>query len=93
MGHRAYRRERLMNRTRPKVAFAELLDRYPILYEVEAIFLNGDRYIFVDFYIKSAMLATELDGQYHEDQIKYNSGRSKWLLGNLRGKNCAFQEL
>ena len=45
-----YRRERLMNRTRAGMVFAELLDRHRILYEVEKIFLNGDRYILVDFF-------------------------------------------
>lgn len=46
------RLERLRNRTRAEMAFAELIDRHRILYEVEKLFLNGDRWILVDFYLK-----------------------------------------
>src|ERR1700738_965283 len=44
------RMERLQNRTRAEMALAVLLDGVGILYEVEKIFLNGDRHIMVDFY-------------------------------------------
>jgi very-short-patch-repair endonuclease len=74
------RQERLMNRTRAEMAFAELLDKHRILYEIEKIFLNGDRAIIVDFYLPSKNLAIEIDGSVHEKQRKYDAGRDRWLL-------------
>jgi Protein of unknown function (DUF559) len=59
---------------------AELLDRHRVLYEVEKIFLNGDRWILVDFYLKVRMLAIELDGSVHDNQKEYDRGRDEWLL-------------
>ena len=41
---------------------AELLDQHHILYEIEKVFLNGDRHILADFFIPSAMLVIEVDG-------------------------------
>jgi very-short-patch-repair endonuclease len=74
------RLERLRNRTRAEMAFAELIDRHRILYEVEKLFLNGDRWILVDFYLKDRMLAIELDGSVHDNQKEYDRGRDDWLL-------------
>jgi len=70
-----------MNRTRAEMAFAELLDRHRIQYEVEKIFLSGDRYILVDFFLKDQMLAIEVDdGSAHDSQKKYDAGRDRWLF-------------
>jgi very-short-patch-repair endonuclease len=74
------RLERLRNRTRAEMAFAELLDRLRILYEVEKIFLNGDRWISADFYIKQRILAVELDRGHHQNQKEYDRERDEWLL-------------
>jgi hypothetical protein len=61
----------LQNRTRAEMALAELLDGERIPYEVEKVFLNGDRHIMVDFYLKSVMLAIEADGsRLHERSHK-----------------------
>ena len=49
------------------MAFAELLDRHRILYELEKVFLNGDRWILSDFFFKDLMLAVELDGGHHQN--------------------------
>ena len=76
----AYRRERLINRTRAEMAIAEMLDRHRILYEVEKIFLNGDRYILVDFFLKDRVLAIEIDGSAHDQHQSYDAGRDQWLF-------------
>jgi very-short-patch-repair endonuclease len=62
------------------MAFAEMLDRQKILYEVEKIFLNGDRWVLVDFYFKDRKLAIEIDGSSHDDTKEYDAGRDRWLL-------------
>ncbi len=89
---REYRRERLMNRTATEVAFAELLDVLGVLYESEAIFLNGDRPQLADFYIKSAKLVFEIDGGYHLDpkQKQHDVGRDAWLLRRYGVKTIRF---
>lgn len=89
---REYRRERLMNRTATEVAFAELLDVLGVLYESEAIFLNGDRQQLADFYIKSAKLVFEIDGGYHLDpkQKQNDVGRDAWLLRRYGVKTIRF---
>jgi very-short-patch-repair endonuclease len=74
------RQQRLRNRTRAEMAFAEMLDRHQILYEVEKIFLNGDRFILADFYFKAHNLVIELDGSAHDAQKEYDAGRDAWLL-------------
>lgn len=61
-------------------AFNELLDGMKVLYEAEAIFLNGDRWIAVDAYVRSAKIAFEIDGCSHEQQRDYDAGRDAWLL-------------
>lgn len=71
------RAERLQNRTKAEMALAELLDRERILYESEKIFLNGDRHIAVDFYVKPALLAIEVDGSAHDTQKSYDAGRDR----------------
>jgi hypothetical protein len=73
------RQERLRNRTRAEIRMAELLDQNGILYEIEKIFLNGDRHICVDFFIPSAMIAIEVDGSAHNTQKSYDAGRDRWL--------------
>jgi hypothetical protein len=55
-------------------------DRERILYESEKIFLNGDRHIAVDFYIKSATFAVEVDGSAHDKTQSYDAGRDRWLF-------------
>ena len=65
---------------RAEMAFAEMLDRHGILYESEAIFLNGDRFIIADFYFKAQKLVIELDGSAHDNQKEYDAGRDAWLL-------------
>lgn len=59
---------------------AELLDKHGVLYQSEAIFLNGDRHILADFFIPSAILVIEVDGAAHDDQKRYDAGRDRWLL-------------
>ncbi len=74
------RMERLQNRTRAEMRLSEILDDQRILYEVEKIFLNGDRHILADFYIHGAMLVIEVDGSAHDTQKSYDLGRDRWLL-------------
>lgn len=74
------RQARLRNRTRAEMAFAELLDGLRIPYEVEKIFLNGDRHILADFYFKDRKFVVELDGSAHDNQKGYDAGRDAWLL-------------
>jgi very-short-patch-repair endonuclease len=71
---------RLRNRTSAEMAFCSILDDMRVLYESEKIFLNGDRFILVDMYVKSSKLALEVDGSAHDDQKGYDGGRDKWLL-------------
>lgn len=75
------RQARLRNRTRAEMAFCEFLDSHRILYEIENIFLNGDRWILADFYFKDRKLVIEIDGSAHDDQKNYDAGRDRWLLG------------
>jgi very-short-patch-repair endonuclease len=74
------RRDRLRNRTKEEVRLCEILDDQRILYEVEKVFLNGDRHILADFFISSAMLVIEVDGSSHDFRKKYYAGRDRWLL-------------
>ena len=57
--------ERLRNRTRGEMAFAQILDQLRIHYDLEKISLNGDRAILVDFYLPKHNLAIEIDGSLH----------------------------
>jgi very-short-patch-repair endonuclease len=77
---REYRMQRLMNRTAAEMAFCAILDGLGVLYESEAIFLNGDRFVLIDIFVRSAKLAFELDGSAHDDQKGYDAGRDVWLL-------------
>lgn len=82
------RRERLANPTEAEQAFMEILlsanyeDHQALSFEREAIFLNGDRFILVDFLARTAggFTAFECDGGIHDRQIKYDRGRDRWLL-------------
>jgi Protein of unknown function (DUF559) len=71
---------RLQNRTQAEIAFSELLDSLGVLYESETIFLNGDRFVLVDFLVRSAKIAFEVDGGSHKGQEQYDRGRDSWLL-------------
>jgi very-short-patch-repair endonuclease len=74
------RQARLRDRTSAEIIFSELLDSMGILYESEAIFQNGDRFILADFYFKAHKLVIELDGSAHDGQKRYDAGRDAWLL-------------
>jgi hypothetical protein len=74
------RQQRLRNRTKAEIAFCEMLDSLGVLYESEAIFLNGDRFVLIDMYVKSAKVAFEIDGTAHDSQEGYDAGRDRWLL-------------
>lgn len=77
---RQRRAERLQNRTRAEIAFAEILDGMGVLYESEAIFLNGDRFVLIDFLVRGKKIAFEIDGSAHRAQSMYDAGRDRWLL-------------
>ena len=76
------KQQRLGDRTAAEMAFARLLDSLGVLYESEAVFLNGDRPQLADFYVKSAKVVFEVDGGYHDDpkQRRHDAGRDAWLL-------------
>lgn len=74
------RQQRLCSRTRAEMAFSEMLDSLRILYQSEAIFQNGDRFILADFYFKAQKLVIEIDGSAHDGQKQYDAGRDAWLL-------------
>jgi hypothetical protein len=74
------RQQRLRNRTRGEMAFTELLDSMGLLCESEAIFLNGDRWVLIDFLVRSAKFAFEIDGSSHDNQKEYDADRDAWLL-------------
>jgi very-short-patch-repair endonuclease len=74
------REERLSNRTKAEMKLCELLDAQRIFYEIEKIFLNGDKHIMVDFYVKSAMLAIEADAPAHDTQKSYDAGQDRWIF-------------
>ena len=85
------RQERLTNRTRAEMVFAELLDRLRIPHELEKIMLNGDRCVLLDAFVPSAMIAFEIDGEeLHARQKKYDDGRSKWLLDRYGVRTVRF---
>jgi Protein of unknown function (DUF559) len=75
-----YRGERLQNMTRAQIAFNGILDELGVLYECEAIILNGDRFIIIDALVRSSKVAFEIDGSAHSRQGKYDLGRDRWLL-------------
>jgi very-short-patch-repair endonuclease len=58
---------------------AQLLEAHRILYEIEKIFLTGDRHILADFYIHSAMLVIEVDGSAYDTQKSCDADRDRWL--------------
>jgi very-short-patch-repair endonuclease len=74
------RQDRLRNRTAAEIRFSEILDSMRMLYESEAIFQNGDRFILADFYFKAHKFVIELDGSAHDGQKGYDAGRDRWLL-------------
>jgi hypothetical protein len=69
---------------RALIALAELLDAARIPYEIEKVFLNGDRHIAVDFYVKSAMLAIEVDGSAHDTSKSYGRPRQAKIANKYR---------
>ncbi len=73
------------------MVFCELLDDMRILYESEKIFLNGDRFILVDMYVKTAKVAFEIDGAAHDNQSSYDAGRDKWLLRTYGVRTIRFK--
>jgi hypothetical protein len=73
------RAERLANRTRAEIRFAEILDDLRIVYESEAIIQNGDRVVLIDFLIRMRKIAFEIDGSSHDRTKRYDAGRDKWL--------------
>ena len=50
------------------MAFAQILEQLRIPFELEKIFLNGDRAILVDFFLPKQVLAIEIDGGIHTKQ-------------------------
>lgn len=87
----ACRQQRLRNRTRAEMAFAELLDRHRILYEIEKIVQNGDRFVLLDVWLPKWNLAIELDGSAHRHQEQYDYERSMWLARTHGMKVVRFQ--
>jgi hypothetical protein len=75
-----YRSERLQDMTRAQIAFNGILDELGVLYEAEAIILNGDRFILADVFVRSHQVIFEIDGKAHSRQGKYDLGRDRWLL-------------
>ncbi len=67
------RQERLRDRTPAEVAFSAMLDDLRILYEVEKIFRNCDRWVLLDFYFSSARSAFEIDGKSQVGHENYES--------------------
>jgi len=59
------------------MTFCEILDNLGILYESEAVFLNGDRFVLIDMLVRSAKVAWEVDGPSHQQQRGYDIGRDK----------------
>lgn len=57
------------------------MDELGVEYEREKIWLynEGARFILLDFWIESASLAVELDGDIHKTQRQYDEGRDKYL--------------
>jgi very-short-patch-repair endonuclease len=84
------RQARLRDRTSAEVAFCGMLDDIGVLYESEKVFLNGDRFIIVDMYVKDAKIAFEIDGSAHDGQKGYDDGRDKWLLRVYRVRTIRF---
>lgn len=68
------RQQRLCSRTRAEMAFSEMLDSLRILYQSQAIFQKGDRFIIADFYFKAQKLVIEIDGSAHDGQKQYDAG-------------------
>jgi very-short-patch-repair endonuclease len=77
---REYQLERKRDMPAAQIVFNVMLDDLRVLYESEAIMLNGDRFILIDAYVKSAKLASEIDGSTHDLQTRYDVGRDAWLL-------------
>lgn len=53
-----------------------------MVHEREAIFLNGDRFILIDFLISKpdgTRIAIEIDGGIHSGQARYDRERDQWL--------------
>lgn len=75
------RQERLANETPSEQAMEILLREWGIAFEREAIFLNGDRFILIDFLLRTNNLyyAVEIDGETHRRQAGYDAGRDRWL--------------
>lgn len=85
--------QRLAGATAGELACAQLLTELSIPFEREAIFLNGDRFILVDIFIRRANLAIEIDGSIHRRQGSYDAQRDRWLLEThgiktIRFTNC-----
>jgi very-short-patch-repair endonuclease len=84
------RRERLHDSTPAEEAMDAILRRLGVKFEREKIFLNGDRWVLVDFYVASVKLVIELDGQQHRLQKQYDHGRSMWLARKHSIKTARF---
>lgn len=85
------RQQRRLNPTRAEEAFAKILRAAGINFEREAIFLNGDKFVLLDFYLPGHHLAIECDGNIHAKQSAYDQGRDKWLCATHKIKTIRFR--
>jgi very-short-patch-repair endonuclease len=72
------------------MAFEQILDQLRIPFELEKVFLNGDRATLVDVFLPKHTVAIEIDGKIHEKQRKYDAGRDRWLLETYGVKTIRF---
>jgi hypothetical protein len=78
---REYQAERKCDMPAAQIEFNAMLDDLGVLYESEAIVLNGDRFCLLDVLDRKNKIAWEIDGLQHETaQRGYDQGRDAWLL-------------
>lgn len=77
-----YRAARRMDMPRAQQAFNEILDSMGVLFEAEAIFLNGDSFVLIDVLCRKERIAWEIDGPQHEEKgySRHDAERDAWLL-------------
>ena len=50
------------------------------MYKSEAIRLNGDRFVLLDFLVITPKVAFEIYGESHRDLVEHDCRRDQWLL-------------
>jgi very-short-patch-repair endonuclease len=87
--------EKLRDLSPPQMAVGAILREFGIRFEFEKIWPNGDNPCFSDLYLPDHRLTIEVDGDFHKDQRRADTGKAMYIarqfgVGTMRfwNKDC-----